>query len=176
MNRSIITGSESIFCLILLIRGKKVIIDSDLAKLYGVQTKRLNEQVKRNIQRFPEDFMFQLTSEELAEVVANCDHLQNLKFSSTNPRAFTEHGALMISGVLNTTVAIETSIFIVRTFVKLRGLMLSHEQLERKISMLEKRYDKNFLIVFEALKQLMQQENEPRKKIGYKTNNNEAAK
>ena len=176
MKKSIITDPESISRLILFIRGKKVIIDSDLAKLYGVQTKRLNEQVKRNIQRFPEDFMFQLTGEEMAEVVANCDHLQNLKYSSTMPRAFTEHGALMISGVLNTRIAIETSIFIVRAFVKLRELMLSHEQLERKISMLEKKYDKNFLIVFEALKQLIQPANEPRKRIGYKTKNDETAK
>ena len=87
---------------ILLIRGEKVIIDADLAEFYGVPTKRLNEQVKRNKDRFPDDFMFQLSPDEKAEVVANCDHLENLKYSKALPYAFTEHGAIMAAGVLNT--------------------------------------------------------------------------
>ena len=86
---------------ILLIKGEKVIIDADLAEFYGVPTKRLNEQVKRNKDRFPDDFMFQLYSDEKAEVVANCDHLENLKYSRVLPYAFTEHGAIMAAGVLN---------------------------------------------------------------------------
>jgi len=94
--------------------GQKVILDADLAKLYGVTTKRLNQQVKRNRERFPEDFMFQLTTEEKAEVVANCDHLSRLKFSPASPYAFTEHGAVMAASVLNTPRAIEVSIFVVR--------------------------------------------------------------
>ena len=97
---------------IILIRGQKVILDSDLARLYGVSTKRLNQQVKRNSDRFPEDFMFQLTKKEKLEVVANCDHLSLLKFSPVLPYVFTEHGAIMAASVLNTPRAIETSIFI----------------------------------------------------------------
>jgi hypothetical protein len=95
---------------ILLIRGQRVMLDADLARLYGVSTKRLNEQVKRNRDRLPEDFMFQLTPDEKAEVVANCDHLQRLKFSPALPYAFTEHGAIMVASVLNTSRAIEVSV------------------------------------------------------------------
>ena len=94
---------------ILLIRGEKVIIDADLAEFYGVPTKRLNEQVKRNAGRFPDDFMFQLEKDEKAEVVANCDHLENLKYSKSLPYAFTEHGAIMAASVLNSPRAIEIS-------------------------------------------------------------------
>ena len=96
-----------------LIRGEKVIIDSDLAEFYGVPTKRLNEQAKRNISRFPDDFMLQLSSEEKLEVVANCDHLKKLKYSRFLPYAFTEHGSIMAAGVLNTPRAIEVSVYIV---------------------------------------------------------------
>lgn len=92
---------------ILVIRGHKVMLDADLAKLYGVTTGRLNEQVKRNRKRFPSDFMFQLTSDEKLEVIANCDHLKKLKFSPVPPNAFTEHGAIMVASVLNTTRAKE---------------------------------------------------------------------
>ena len=91
---------------ILYIRGQRVILAADLARLYGVTTKRLNEQVKRNRDRFPQDFIFQLSAEEKAEVVANCDHLSNLKFSKTLPYAFTEYGAIMAASVLNTTRAV----------------------------------------------------------------------
>lgn len=95
---------------ILLIRGQRVMIDSDLAELYGVPTKRLNEQVKRNRERFPNDFMFQLTAEEKAEVVANCDHLNKLKFSKALPFVFTEHGAMMAGFMLNSPHAVEMSV------------------------------------------------------------------
>ena len=98
---------ERIESRILLIRGQKVMLDSDLAELYGVSTKRLNEQVKRNQNRFPADFMFKLTAKEKAEVVANCDPLQTLKFSPGLPNAFTEHGTIMVASVLNTPRAID---------------------------------------------------------------------
>ncbi len=102
---------------ILLIRGEKVMLDADLAALYGVTTKRLNEQVKRNRERFPNDFMFQLTEEEKAEVVANCDHLKRPKFSHALPYAFTEYGAIMLASVLNSPIAVQTSVLVVRAFV-----------------------------------------------------------
>jgi hypothetical protein len=105
---------------ILTIRGQKVIIDADLAELYGTPTKRLNEQVRRNIERFPGDFMFQLTAQEKAEVVANCDHLTKLKFSRFLPFAFTEHGTIMAANVVNSSTAIEASLYVVRAFVKMR--------------------------------------------------------
>jgi hypothetical protein len=104
---------------ILLIRGQKVILDADLAFLYGTTTKRLNEQVKRNRNRFPEDFMFRLTKGEKDEVVAICDHLVKLKFSPVLPNAFTEHGAIMVASVLNTGKAIQISVFVVRAFILL---------------------------------------------------------
>ena len=94
-----------------------MILDSDLANIYGVKTSRLNEQVKRNIERFPEDFMFQLTDQEKENVIANCDHLNKLKYSRTNPYAFTEHGTIMLASVLNTTTAIEVSVLIVRALL-----------------------------------------------------------
>jgi len=156
-------SSDHIAQMILFIRGQKVILDVDLARIYGVKTKRLNEQVKRNNKRFPEDFMFRLNDKELEEVVANCDHLKRLKYSSINPYAFTEHGALMVSSVLNTPSAIETSIFIVRAFIRMRAVLASHAIMERRITALEKRYNRNFNIVFEALKQLAQQKTAPKK-------------
>ena len=150
---------------ILFIRGQKVILDADLAKLYGVATKRLNQQVKRNRDRFPEDFMFQLTTEEKAEVVANCDHLSRLKFSPAFPYAFTEHGAIMAASVLNTPRAVEASIFVVRAFVKLRELLATHKELERKLIALEKKYDEQFKVVFEAIRALMSPPEKSKKKI-----------
>ncbi|MCJ7683086.1 MAG: ORF6N domain-containing protein [Desulfobacteraceae bacterium] len=152
---------------ILFIRGQKVILDADLARLYGVTTKRLNQQVKRNRDRFPEDFMFQLTIEEKAEVVANCDHLSRLKFSPVLPYAFTEHGAIMAASVLNTLRAIEVSIFVVRAFVKLREMLATHKEIERKLIVLEKKYDKQFKVVFEAIRQLMTPPEKPKKRIGF---------
>ena len=152
---------------ILYIRGQRVILAADLARLYGVTTKRLNEQVKRNRDRFPEDFIFQLSTKEKAEVVANCDHLSNLKFSRTRPYAFTEHGAIMAASVLNTPRAVEASIFVVRAFVKLRQMVAAHKDLEKKLAALEKKYDKEFKIVFEAIAELMTPLEKPRRKIGF---------
>lgn len=156
---------------ILLIRGQKVMLDSDLAYLYGVETKRLNEQVKRNRGRFPDDFMFQLTPVEKVEVVAKCDHLQKLKFSPALPYAFTEHGALMLANILKSKQAIETSILVVRAFIKLRQMLASHTALAHKLETLEKKYDKRFRVIFEAIRQLMTPPEPKRRPIGFQTQN-----
>src|SRR3990167_6135388 len=131
--------SKQIEARILMLRGYRIILDADLSALYGVTTKRLNEQVKRNKERFPADFMFQLTLDEKQKVVANCDHLSNLKFSRTNPYAFTDHGAIMAASVLNSQKAIEVSVLVVRTFVKLRQLLSTNEKLRYKLTELENR-------------------------------------
>lgn len=118
---------------ILVIRDHKVMLDADLAELYGVTTRRLNEQVKRNKDRFPGDFMFKLTRGEKVEVVANCDHLHRLKFSPALPYAFTEHGAVMLASVLNSPVAVQASIQVVRVFIRLREILATHKELARKL-------------------------------------------
>jgi len=170
MQKKSLIPTEKIDRAILIIRGHKVMLDSDLAAIYCVKTSRLNEQVKRNKDRFPNDFMFQLTNHEKQEVIANCDHLEKLKFSRTNPYAFTEHGTIMLANVLNTPTAIETSVLIVRAFVKLRELLSTHKELERKILELESKYDQQFKLIFEAIRELMQQEqpDKDRPMIGYK--------
>jgi len=124
--------------LIYEIRGQKVMLDSDLAALYEVEAKRLNEAVKRNIKRFPEDFMFQLTKDEFAKVVANCDHLENLKFRPTLPYVFTEQGVSMLSSVINSERAIEVNINIMRAFVKLRHYVLDKNDINGQITELRK--------------------------------------
>ena len=154
---------------IILIRSEKIMLDADLAILYGVSTKRLNEQVKRNRDRFPEDFMFQLTENEKAEVVANCDHLKRLKFSPNLPYAFTEHGAIMLAAILNSPVAVQASIQVVRAFVKLRQMVASNAELARKLHALEKKYDAQFKVVFDAIRQLMSPpETKKKGQIGFK--------
>jgi hypothetical protein len=115
--------AENIDSVIQTIRGQKVILDADLAHIYGVSTKRLNEQFRRNLDRFPADFAFQLTEGEKAEVVANCDHLRQLKFSHVLPWAFTENGAIMAASILNSPEAVRLSVFVVRAFVKMRELL-----------------------------------------------------
>lgn len=150
---------------ILLIRGEKVIVDADLAGAYGVPTRRLNEQVKRNKEHFPEDFMFQLTAEEKAEMIANCNHLSNLKFSKSLPFVFTEHGVIMAASVLNSPKAVEISVFVVRAFVKLREVMSGHRELAHKLAKLERKlgdHDDQILVLVEAIKQLMGPKMPPR--------------
>ena len=149
------TSLEVIESRILLIRGHKVMIDADLAAVYGVTTKRLNQQVKRNIERFPEDFMFQLTAEEKNKVVTNCNHLKKLKFSKALPYAFTEHGAIMLASTLNSPIAVKSSIHVVRAFVRLREILATHKELAHKLEQLEKKYDHQFASVFDAIRQLM---------------------
>ncbi len=133
-------------------------LDRDLAQLYGVGTKRLNEQVRRNKERFPEDFMFRLTAVEKAEVVAICDHLKTLKFSYQLPYVFTEQGVAMLSSVLNSERAIRVNIQIMRAFVKLKELLLTHKDLAIKLEALERKYvnhDEKIKAIFEAIKQLL---------------------
>jgi hypothetical protein len=166
-NQSIIPV-ERIERSILLIRGEKVMLDADLAVLYGVTTKRLNEQVKRNRNRFPEDFMFQLNEKEKTEVVANCDHLKKLKFSPNLPYAFTEHGTIMLATVLNSPIAVHASIQVVRAFVRLRKMIASNKELARKIEELEKKYDAQFKVVFEAIRELMIPPEPKRRCIGFR--------
>jgi ORF6N domain len=166
---------------ILVIRGQKVMVDADLAALYGVSTKRLNEQVKRNKERFPLDFMFQLNELEKVEVVANCDHLAKLKFSKSLPYAFSEHGAIQAANVLASTQAVEMGIYIVRAFVHLRQAAGLHQDLakrlveiEEKTAILDMRHD-NFSQttraqlkqVFEALKALTSTPEPIKRPIGF---------
>jgi hypothetical protein len=177
MNEMIIPD-ELIMNKILIVRGVKVMIGSDLADLYGTPTKRLNEQVKRNIKRFPDDFMFQLTEQEKQEVVANCDHLKRLRFSPNLPYVFTEHGAVMLASILNSDRAITVNIQIVRVFTRMRQLLESHTEILRKLEQIQKKdldQDRQILLIFEYLKQLEQARQQQddqinRKKIGFRQN------
>lgn len=140
---------------ILMVRGHRVMVDRDLAKLYEVSTKVLNQAVKRNLESFPEDFMFCLTAPEKKEVVTNCDHLAVLKFSPQLPYVFTEQGVAMLSSVLKSKRARQVNIQIMRAFVKLRELLNTHKELARKLEELEKKYDEQFKSVFDAIRMLM---------------------
>jgi hypothetical protein len=169
-NEETLIPIESIERAILFIRGQKVMLDADLAQVYGVSTKRLNEQVKRNRDRFPPDFMFQLTDQVKAEVVANCDHLLRLKFSPVPPYAFTEHGAIMAASVLNSERAIQVSVFVVRAFIRLREMVSTHQKLSRRLAELEKDlvgHDEQIQMILKAIKQLMEPSEKASKKIGF---------
>jgi len=148
---------EVIATKILELRGKKVMLDRDLAKLYGVQTKHLTRQVRRNIKRFPSDFMIRLTQKEYLELL-RCQFgtLEKGKYSKYCPYAFTEQGVAMLSSVLNSDRAVRVNIQIMRAFVELRKILLTNADLRRKIESLEKKYDKQFSIVFEAIRQLLE--------------------
>lgn len=156
---------------ILLIRGEKVIVDADLAEAYGVSTRVLNQAVRRNADRFPEDFMFKLSAEEKSEVVTNCDHLQNLKFSPALPNVFTEHGAIMAASVLNSPKAVEVSVFVVRAFVKLREAITGHKEIVGKLAEIERKlgdHDDQIVVLVEAIKQLMDPSPPPKtRRIGF---------
>lgn len=161
---------ETVETSILLIRGQKVLIDADLAQLYGVPTKRFNEQVRRNRERFPADFMFQLTVEEKSEVVANCVHLAKLKYSPYQPFAFTEHGAIMAATILNSPKATEMSVFIVRAFVRLRGMLSAHHELADKLDELENKvatHDQAITGLLNAIRQLTSPPAQPKRPIGF---------
>jgi hypothetical protein len=165
---------EIIFNKILRIRGVNVMLDSDLAELYGVTTKRLNEQVRRNLKRFPEDFMFRLTTNEKEEVVAKCDHLRKLKFSYVLPYAFTEHGTVMLASILNSDRAIQVNLQVVRIFNKMREVFLIHKELLIEIERIKSKmelHDDKIDMIFEAIKQLIEKKGESaenRKPIGYR--------
>lgn len=154
--QQVLTGPEQIAQRILVVRGVRVLLDADLARVY-VPTKRLNEQVKRNARRFPEDFVFQLTSAEKAEVVAKCDHLRNIKFAKSLPYAFTEHGAIQAANVLNSDAAIEMGVHVVRAFVRLRQWLGTQKAFAAKLDELEARvggHDEQLAAVIEALRLL----------------------
>jgi len=165
-----IIPAERIEQAILQIRGLRVMVDADLAMLYGVTTKVLNQGVKRNKDRFPADFMFQLTPKEKLEVVTNCDHLSRLRFSPVLPYVFTEHGVLMLANILSSERAVQVSVQIVRTFVKLRESLTTHAELARKLEAMERKYDTQFKAVFEAIRELMKPPKlpvAPKRKIGF---------
>jgi hypothetical protein len=168
--------------LVIRLRRENVILDSDIAELYGVETKVLNQAVKRNIERFPADFMFQLTADEMENLrsqLVTSKSTPNLKsqitISSSHggrrtlPYAFTEQGVAMLSSVLRSQRAVEVNIAIMRTFVQLRSLMQSNKLLAEKIEKLEEKYDQNFQIVFDAIKQLIIADNQPTKELGFHT-------
>lgn len=158
--------SEHIERAILLIRGQKVLLDRDLADLYEVPTKVFNQAVQRNLQRFPEDFMFQLSIEEWQSLRSQIV-TSNRGGRRYPPYAFTEQGVAMLSSVLNSERGILVNIEIMRAFVRLRQLMASHADLARKLADLERRYDKQFQVVFEAIRQLMTPPDPPRRPIGF---------
>ena len=151
---------------IYLIRGQKVMLDRDLAALYGVETRVLNQGVTRNIKRFPEDFMIELTREEIMRISQIVTSSSDLKFSKS-VRAFTEQGVAMLSTVLRSDRAIDVNIAIMRTFVKLRQMLDSHAKLGKKLAGLESKYDEQFRVVFEVLNELMAVPEPKRKPIGF---------
>ncbi len=163
-----IVPAEIIEQKILLLRGKKVMLDRDLAMLYGVETRVLNQAVRRNVKRFPEDFMFQLTNEEMENwksqiVISNKERMGLRK----RPYAFTENGVAMLSSVLNSERAITVNIQIMRTFTRLREMLAAHKDLASKLNEMEKKYDAQFKVVFDAIRQLMAQPEPKKRKIGF---------
>ena len=154
------------------LRGQAVILDSDLAALYGVTVKRLNEQVKRNRERFPDHFMFRISETEWAHLRSHFATSKSRGGRRYTPFAFTEHGAIMAATILNSRQAIQMSLTIVTAFVKLRRMALSVETLARKVAVLEQRYDSSFRAVFEAIRDLMEPPPPSRKRIGFDAGNN----
>jgi ORF6N domain len=178
---------------ILLLRGEKVMLDSDLAELYGVETKALNQAVQRNLERFPGDFMFQLSTEESQLVLRSQTVTSNgesggdpLKTKGSlrsqivtsnvgrggrryRPYVFTEQGVAMLSSVLASPRAVQVNIVIMRTFVQLRQMLSSHADLARKLAALEGKYDKQFRVVFDVIRELMNEKKKPKREIGFHT-------
>lgn len=184
MNKYISITDENVISKIYLIRGKKVMMDRDLAEMYGVETRRLNEQVKRNEKRFPSDFMFEMTAKELENwksqfATSNKENMGLRKL----PNVFTEQGVAMLSSVLNSETAIEVNIQIIRIFTRMREVLLTHKDILLKLELLEKKmlkqdertnkHEDEIQYIFKALKQLLNAPNPPRKRIGYKTSEEE---
>jgi len=156
--RNTVIPAERITQAILLIRGRKVMLDSDLAGLYGVQTKALNQAVRRNADRFPADFAFRLTLKEKTEVVTNCDHLTHLKFSPVLPRAFTEHGAIMAATVLNSSQAVAMSVYVVRAFIRMREELAANAAILRRLTEIDQtllRHDASLRDIYQKLLPLL---------------------
>lgn len=180
-----IIPDERVIKQIFFVRGKKVMFDSDLAEMYGVETKALNQAVKRNKERFPKDFMFQLTLKEATMFLGSRSQIVTLKETDSQmlrspfatskrggnvkyaPYVFTEQGVAMLSSVLKSKRAIQINIHIMRVFTELREMLLTHKDLRDKIEKMEKKYDKQFRMVFDAMKQMMIEKTEPVKKIGF---------
>jgi hypothetical protein len=154
--------------LIFQFRGVKVMIDKDLADLYGTGTKVLKQQVKRNIDRFPADFMFELTSEEKVELVTNCDRFDRLKHSTVNPMVFTEQGVAMLSSVLRSDKAIQINIEIMRAFARYRSLLKENEHLKVEIQKLDKKVNALFLHLLTRIDELQEKQKQPRRTIGFR--------
>jgi len=173
---ALIIPEEIIISKIYQIRGKKIMLDLDLAELYGVSTGRLNEQVKRNPKRFPKDFMFKLTVKEKDKVIAKCDNLARLRFSPHLPYAFTEHGAVMLASIINSDRAIAVNLQIVRVYTRMRQLLQSYSEILKKLDDLQKNddeQDQQIQLIFEYLKQLEVAKKEEiefkeRKRIGFR--------
>ncbi|MDN3656634.1 ORF6N domain-containing protein [Ferruginibacter paludis] len=169
-----VIAEEKIVNQIHLIRGQKVMLDSDLAALYGVETKRLKEQVNRNLSRFPKHYMFELTKEEYDNLRSQIATLKQGGHTKYLPYAFTEHGILMLANVLKSARAIEMSIKVIDVFVKLREMLLTHTDILLKLELLEKQVVKNsgeIQTIFSVLKQLLNPPREPRRRIGFKPDN-----
>lgn len=176
MNKPIGIPDELIVNKIHLVREQKIMFDWDLAQLYDVETKQLKRQVRRNIERFPDDFMFELTSEEF-EILRSQNGTSSSNWGGTRyvPMAFTEQGVAMLSSVLGSVTAIQVNIQIIRTFTKMRELLLTSAELMLKMEKMEQRLDSNdqsIEIVFNYLKELIQQESQPRIKVGYQSVSN----
>lgn len=167
MNKIVTLKEESIASHIHYIRGEKVILDADLASLYGVETKRLKEAVRRNKKRFPPDFMFELTATEQRSLRSQIVTLKRGAHSKYKPFAFTEQGIAMLSGVLNSARAIEVNIAIMRTFVQVRTWMKEHKELAGKIAQLEKDFEGDFEQIYKILNQLMAPPASKKRKIGF---------
>jgi phage regulator Rha-like protein len=171
-DKKALVPTEVIVTKILFLRGEKVLLDRDLAELYGVETRVLKQAVRRNIKRFPEDFMFELTEDENRALRSQNVTLKRGQHSKYLPFAFTEQGVAMLSSVLRSKRAVQVNIEIMRAFVRLRGLLLAHEDLARKLKELEERLEKNdedIGLIFEAIRELMTPPDKPQKKIGFKT-------
>ena len=174
MTQSGLIPVERIERAIYLIRGEKVMLDRDLAALYGVENRILKRAVRRHIDRFPRDFMFMLTPEEFqnwrSQIVISNSERMGLRYP---PMAFTEHGILMLSTVLNSKRAIQVNIEIMRAFVKLRQILASNAELSRRLDELENKYDRQFKVVFEAIRQIMTPAPKTQKQIGFRSTSEE---
>ncbi len=163
--------AKPIESLILTIRGQRVMVDADLAGLYGVETRTLNQAVKRNADRFPKDFMFRLTSGEKSEVITNCDHLRHLKYSKSLPYAFTEYGAIMAATVLNSSQAVSMSVFVVRAFIQMREQIAANQAMLKRLAEIDRtllEHDTALLDVYEKLLPLLQPPPDaPARRIGF---------
>jgi hypothetical protein len=163
----LVIPGERIERAILLIRGQKVMLDADLAELYGVATKVLNRAVRRNLSRFPQDFMFELTRKEAENLRIHFGTSSRWGGRRYNPLAFTEQGVAMLSSVLRSRRAVQVNIAIMRAFVKLREMLASHRDLARRLEEMEKKYDAQFRVVFDAIRELMRPPEKPRGRIGF---------